>query len=98
MGLGGSRVSMEGSTVPGLREVSVSSRRHGRNNRSDPPAPRRERSAIEVERTPTARWRTLPTPIGMDEMRTSQDTHGTPDPEGGRNPDRDFLLRYAGGF
>jgi hypothetical protein len=34
----------------------------------------------------------------MDEMRTSQDTHGTPDPEGGRNPDRDFLLRYAGGF
>jgi hypothetical protein len=76
----------------------VSTERHGRSNESDPPAPRRERSAIEVERTPTARWRTLPTAIGMDEMRTSQDTHGTPDPEGGRNPDRDFLLRYAGGF
>jgi hypothetical protein len=34
----------------------------------------------------------------MDEMRAAQDTHGTPDPEGGRNADRDFLLRYAGGF
>ena len=76
----------------------MSSKSHGRGNASGPPAPRRERSAIEVERTPTGRWRTLPTPIGMDDLRTSQETLGAPDPEGGRNPDRDFLLRYAGGF
>jgi hypothetical protein len=75
----------------------VSSERHGRNT-SGPPAPRRERSAVEVERTPTARWRTLPNPIGLQEMRTSQETVGAPDPDGGRNPERDFLLRYAGSF
>jgi hypothetical protein len=75
----------------------VSSDRNGRKS-SGPPAPRRERSAVEVERTPTARWRTLPCPVGVQEMRTSQESVGAPDPEGGRNPERDFLLRYAGGF
>jgi hypothetical protein len=83
--------------IPSSREVAVSIERDGR-SASEHPAPRRERSAVEVERTPTARWRTLPSTIGLQEMRTSQETVGAPDPDGGRNPERDFLLRYAGGF
>jgi hypothetical protein len=75
----------------------VSSEHDGR-GASGTPTPRRERSGVEVERTPTARWRTLPNPIGVQDMRTSQDTVAAPDPDGGRNPERDFLLRYAGGF
>ena len=75
----------------------VSSGRDG-HSASGSPTPRRERSAIEVERTPTARWRTLPCPISAQEMRTSQETVAAPDPDGSRNPERDFLLRYAGGF
>lgn len=71
---------------------------HGGHNPASSPIPRRERSAVEVERTPTARWRTLPCPISSEEMCTSQDTASAPDPYGGRDPERDFLLRYAGGF
>jgi hypothetical protein len=79
------------------REVAMSGAGDRREASGSPP-PRRERSAVEVERTPTARWRTLPSPIGLRDMRTSQETVAAPDPEGGRNPERDFLLRYAGGF
>lgn len=41
------------------------------------------------------RYRHLPEPVRLEETITSQETDPAPDPDGGRDPDRDFLLRYA---
>jgi len=38
----------------------------------------------------------LPEPIRLADTITSQDTVPVPDPEGGRDSERDFMLRYAG--
>lgn len=42
-----------------------------------------------------AKWRVLPPPITPEQMRTVQPNHDAPDPDGGRNPDTDFLIRYG---
>jgi hypothetical protein len=41
-------------------------------------------------------FRKLPEPIELEETVESVETDDAPDPEGGRNPQTEFMLRYAG--
>jgi hypothetical protein len=38
----------------------------------------------------------LPEPIDLEDTITSADVEPVPDPDGGRDPERDFMLRWAG--
>jgi hypothetical protein len=42
------------------------------------------------------RYRSLPEPVRPEDMITEQPSQDPPDPEGGRDTERDFMLRYAG--
>jgi hypothetical protein len=42
-----------------------------------------------------SRFATLPEPVDLDDTIATHDTQAPPDPESGRDTDRDFLLRYA---
>lgn len=42
---------------------------------------------------PLDRWRALPARVPVEEQSTSLPASDEPDPEGGRNPDNDWLLR-----
>lgn len=42
------------------------------------------------------RFRHLPEPIRLEDTVETVDTNPVPDPDGGRDPQRDFTLRYAG--
>lgn len=42
------------------------------------------------------RWRTLPARIPRSELIEEQASEPPPDPDGGRDPERDFMLRNAG--
>ena len=42
-----------------------------------------------------SRFSRLPEPVRLEDTIASQDTAPPPDPEGGRDTDRDFLLRYT---
>ncbi len=44
-----------------------------------------------------SRYRRLPDPVDLDAVVESHDTEPAPDPEGGRNTERDFMLRYGAG-
>ena len=41
------------------------------------------------------RFKKLPKPIRLVDTIAQVDTRSVPDPDGGRNPDTDFVLRYA---
>lgn len=41
------------------------------------------------------RFTKLPEPIRLEDTITSQDVEPVPDPEAGRDTDRDFLIRYG---
>ncbi|HET9657966.1 MAG TPA: hypothetical protein VFP72_21620 [Kineosporiaceae bacterium] len=41
------------------------------------------------------RFRTLPEPPDPDRLTTTQDVSPGPDPEGGRDADRDWMLRHG---
>jgi hypothetical protein len=43
---------------------------------------------------PESRFRRLPEPIKLEDTVTSQEAEPAPDPEGGRDTDVEFLLRY----
>jgi hypothetical protein len=43
------------------------------------------------------RFKHLPEPVDPAEMVTTQDSEPPPDPEGGRDTDRDFMIRYSAG-
>lgn len=43
----------------------------------------------------SGRYRHLPEPIRVEDTISTKQAAPPPDPEAGRNPDRDFLLRYA---
>ena len=57
---------------------------------------------VDGDRTPAGRaqaserYRRLPEPIRLEDTITTKDADPLPDPDAGRNPDRDFMLRYAG--
>lgn len=44
------------------------------------------------------RFKELPKPIKLEDTIESKDARPVPDPDGGRNPDQDFLIRYGLGF
>lgn len=44
---------------------------------------------------PRERFRHLPEPSPLADTITSADVDPVPDPDGGRDTDRDFMLRYA---
>ncbi len=50
-----------------------------------------------MQKTPgtTSRFAKLPEPVRLEDTVASQDAEDVPDPEMGRDTDRDFLLRYA---
>ncbi len=45
--------------------------------------------------TTQKRFATLPEPVRLEDTVASQDADPAPDPEMGRDTNRDFLLRYA---
>ena len=47
--------------------------------------------------TGSERFKHLPEPVKPEDTVESQDTEPPHDPEGGRDTDRDFMIRYAGG-
>lgn len=55
-------------------------------------------SVADVEEPePSARFKKLPEHIRLEDTIASQDPDAAPDPTMGRDPDRDFMLRNAGG-
>jgi len=42
------------------------------------------------------RYRPLPPPVRLEDTVEVKETDPAPDPAGGRDPERDFMLRYAG--
>lgn len=49
----------------------------------------------QAQQVQQSRFAKLPEPVRLDDTVTSQDVQSPPDPEGGRDTDRDFLLRYT---
>lgn len=50
----------------------------------------------EVESAdPRPDYRRLPEPVDLDDTIATHETDPPPDPEGGRDPERDFMLRYG---
>ena len=43
------------------------------------------------------RFKRLPEPVRLEDTVESQETGAARDPEGGRDTDRDFMIRYSGG-
>ena len=43
------------------------------------------------------RYKRLPARVRAEDTVETKDTRVPPDPEGGRDTDRDFMIRYAGG-
>jgi hypothetical protein len=41
------------------------------------------------------RFKRLPERVRLEDTVTTSDTEPVPDPEGGRDTDRDFLIRYG---
>jgi hypothetical protein len=41
-------------------------------------------------------YRHLPAPVRVEDTLATTDAEPVPDPEAGRDTDRDFLLRYSG--
>jgi hypothetical protein len=51
----------------------------------------------DIEPTEDAeRYRHLPEPIDLEETISTKEVEPAPDPDAGRDPERDFMLRYAG--
>jgi hypothetical protein len=54
----------------------------------------------EAEDAPQAgseRFKHLPEPVKLEDTVESQETEVARDPDGGRDPERDFMIRWAGG-
>ena len=45
--------------------------------------------------TENSRFSRLPAPIRLEDTVEAVDTREVPDPEGGRDTDRDFMIRYG---
>ncbi len=59
--------------------------------RHEPRETPKSRVAVDPDR-----YRRLPEPIRLEDTVEVKETVDAPDPNGGRNTDQDFLLRYAG--
>lgn len=56
-----------------------------------------QRDAIAEPAADSQRFKRLPDPVKSEDTVESQDTTVARDPEGGRDTDRDFMIRYSGG-
>jgi hypothetical protein len=54
-----------------------------------------QRPAVEQPAEARRDYRRLPEPVDLDETIATHETDPPPDPEGGRDPERDFMLRYG---
>lgn len=59
--------------------------------------PKTDSVADVEEPLPSARFTTLPEHTPLEDTFASQDADPPPDPDMGRDPNRDFMLRNAGG-
>jgi hypothetical protein len=75
-------------------EGKVEDRVEGKGGHGAGPASRR---APVGERPGSERFRTLPEPIRLEDMVAVQVVSPPADPTMGRDPERDFMLRNAGG-
>jgi hypothetical protein len=57
-------------------------------------ASRSQTAAVANDPPPTKRFEVLPEPIKLEDTIASHEVRDAPDPEAGRDTDRDFLLRY----
>jgi hypothetical protein len=56
-----------------------------------------ERPPADRPARPSADYRRLPDPVDLDATIATHETDPAPDPDGGRDPERDFMLRYGAG-
>jgi hypothetical protein len=56
-----------------------------------------DRDAIAEPASDSQRFKRLPERVKLEDTVESQDTNVARDPEGGRDTDRDFMIRYSGG-
>lgn len=49
----------------------------------------------ERQAVPAPDYRHLPEPVDLEDTVATHETDPPPDPTGGRDTDRDFMLRYA---
>lgn len=54
-------------------------------------------SADAEPRAGSERFKRLPEPVKVEDMVESQPAEPARDPDGGRDPERDFMIRWAGG-
>lgn len=54
-----------------------------------------EGPAVQPKQT-SGRYRHLPEPVRLEDTLAVKDTAPVPDPDSGRDPERDFMLRYSG--
>lgn len=54
-----------------------------------------EQEQAASERAGADRYRKLPQPVRVEDTIASQEATPAPDPDGGRDPERDFMLRNA---
>lgn len=56
-----------------------------------------ERDSATEPESGAQRFKKLPEPVKLEDTVESQETDAARDPEGGRDTDRDFMIRYSGG-
>lgn len=56
-----------------------------------------ERDAIAEPAPDSQRFKRLPERVRLEDTVETHDTTVARDPEGGRDTDRDFMIRYTGG-
>ena len=61
------------------------------------PAPGDSEQAAAASQPSVSRYTHLPEPVDPKEMVTSKPVEPPRDPEGGRDTERDFMLRYGAG-
>jgi hypothetical protein len=56
-----------------------------------------DQDAVQDPAPDSQRYKRLPRRVKPEDTVESQATRTPPDPEGGRDTDRDFMIRYSGG-
>lgn len=57
----------------------------------------REPDSVTERESDSRRFKRLPERVKLEDTVESQEADAARDPEGGRDTDRDFMIRYAGG-
>lgn len=57
----------------------------------------REPDSVTERESDPRRFKRLPERVRLEDTVESEETDAARDPEGGRDTDRDFMIRYSGG-